>query len=133
MQTIVNLEQNIIQYKENDAKIKELEKEQQKLKIINLALMKGLKIKNHIYKTFQIQLIDSAKKKIGVNENKLIDLIGEQRVNSLKKVPIDAIVTGINEKTIPEAALDCIITTPIPEYVMIRTLKETKEPVNLSE
>lgn len=119
---IIDLEGNMLEYKELDSQRKEIELRQTQLKIQNLSLMKSLQLESHTYQNLIIKIIRSTKK-IGVDENKLISLIGPERVNSLKTIPIDAVTRGISEKTIPEAAMHCILTVPQSEYVMI---KETK-------
>lgn len=123
---IKNLEENMSEYKQLDKQLKEIETRQKQLKIQNLSIMKSLKLESHTYENLIIRIVRSTKK-IGVDENKLINLIGPDRVNSLKIIPVDAVTRGISDKTIPEAALYCILTVPQSEYTMIKEIKPSEK------
>ncbi len=126
------LGENMLAYKELDNQLKELKSRQDQLKIQNLSIMKSLALESYTYENLNIKLIKSFKK-TGVDENKLIGLIGPERVNSMKIIPVDAVVDGIRDKTLPPSAKFCILTVPQDEYVMIREVKPTSEKINISE
>lgn len=126
------LENNMVEYRELNTQLKEITNKLDQLKIQNLSLMKSLALETYTYDNLSIKLIKSFKK-TGVDENKLIGLIGPDRVNSMKIVPVDAVLSGIKDKTLPEAAKFCILTSPQAEYTMIREVKLPLEKINLSE
>ncbi len=123
----------MVEYKELNNLLNKLKTRQDRLKIQNLSLMRSLGLESHTYENLSIKLIKSFEK-TGIDENKLIGLIGQERVNAMKIIPVDAVVVGIRDKTLPPSAKFCILTSPQIEYVMIRELKTPLgEKINISE
>ncbi len=131
-QLIEKLEQNMIAYHSNSIVEKELEAKQNILKKENLAILQELNIKSHNSSNLRIE-IRQAKKKIGVDENKLIALIGQEHVDPLKRVPIEAVMAGIKDGTIYKNAIDCILTIDQAPYTIIKSLEEKSESVNVAD
>ncbi len=131
-QLIEKLEQNMIVYHDNSIVEKELEVKQNILKKENLAILQELNIKSHNSANLRIE-IRQAKKKIGVDENKLIELIGQEKVTPMKRVPIEAVMAGIKDQTIPKEAISCILTIDQAPYTMIKSLEEKSAPINVAD
>ncbi len=131
-QLIEKLEQNMIAYHDNNIVEKELEAKQNILKKENLAILQQLNIKSHNSNDLRIE-IRQVKKKIGVDENKLIELIGKEHVDPLKRVPIEAVMAGIKDHSIPNKAIDCILTIDQAPYTMITPIKEKSTPINVAD
>ncbi len=131
-QLIEKLEQNMVAYHDNSIIEKELEAKQNILKKENLAILQQLNMKSHNSASLRIE-IRQAKKKIGVDENKLIELIGKEHVDPLKRVPIEAVMSGIKDGTISKNAIDCILTIDQAPYTIIKSLEEKSASVNVSD
>lgn len=121
---IDKLSKNMTEYYENSLQIKEIEKIQDKLKLEDLEIMRQLEFKTYSNDILSIQVMQNHKK-IGVNENALAALIGKDVVDRLKTVPITAITQGIKNKTLPETAMNCILTVPEEPYTKITPIKTT--------
>ncbi len=129
---ITKLEQNMVAYYENSLAEKDIEAKQNILKKENLVILQELNIKSHNSANLRIE-IRQAKKKIGVDENKLIELIGQEKVTPMKRVPIEAVMAGIKDQTIPKEAISCILTIDQAPYTMIKSLEEKSESVNVAD
>jgi hypothetical protein len=125
------LYENVAEYYKLQQEAKEITKRSDLLKIQNLALMENLDTTLIEFDDLGLKIeVVFPKKKVGVDVNALIELIGKERVEAMKIVPVEAVVDGIENKTVPEKAMDCIITHPGKEYTKVTKSKEpkSKEP-----
>ena len=92
--------ENMLDYRQRAMQLKELEKEQDFLKVENLALMNELGLEVFSHGNLEIE-VKCNNKKIGVDEIKLASLIGRENTDKLKVVPIDAVLQGMKDGTLP--------------------------------
>lgn len=81
-------------------------------------MMKILGIDRADFDSYRIEFI-CPEDKIGVNEDLLKELIGNEMVESLKEVPVDKLVKGIENGTIPERAVEAIIKKAGNPYIKV--------------
>lgn len=123
--------QNMVEYRKFATQIKDLGKEQDKLKARNLALMQEYGLES--FADPENKLIISKEHKsfaVGVDEIALAKLIGEDAVASLRTVHPSTIKTQVKSEELVESALKCINTKPGKDFTVVRVLKtENEEPV----
>lgn len=131
-QLLEKLSKNMQDYHEISQKLKELDASQSIIKKENLTILQQLNLKTYSTDSLRIS-IEEHNKKIGVDEEKLAIIIGTGHLEHLKRVPVDAVLSGIKDKSIPESAKDCFITMKQPPFTKVISLKDSKEKVNLSD
>ena len=80
--------------------------------------MKMLGIDVADFDPYRIEFI-CPEEKIGVNEELLRELIGDEMVESLLEVPVDKLVKGIERKEIPERAVEAILKKDGNPYLKV--------------
>jgi len=122
----------MLEYRQRALELKAMEREQDFLKVENLALMNALGLKIFSHGTLDIE-VKCNNKKIGVDEFRLASLIGRENTDKLKIVPIDAVLKGVEDGSLPPTASTTIITIPGKDFVIIKEVKEERQPRSLSD
>ena len=120
------LQRNIIRQYELNQQIKTLSKEKDTLATESLDIMQCSGLKKFVHNNL-LMSVQSNKKKVGVNENILASLISPADVQLLKIVPVEAITSGLKNKTLPAAAKEAIITIDSAEFVTVKSLSDKEE------
>lgn len=123
-----NLKKNVVSYYENKLHIDSLEEKQDELKDQNLSMVKMLGLNKGDYVTFeevglQIQLIEMVKKD-RVDEDRIVEKYGKEKIDPLKVLPVAAIEAAIKTGKLPKEAEEFIIKKPPVEYTKVTAMTD---------
>lgn len=123
---LLKLRSNTIEYYGINQQLKPFLVRKEFLKAENMVSMKLLGIERADFDPYRIEMI-YPEDKIGVNEELLRELIGDEIVESLKEVAVEKLVKGIEKGTIPERAVETILKKDGNPYIKVFKIVSVKK------
>ena len=115
---LLRLKVNVVEYYSINQQLRPFLVKKEFLKGENMMFMKMLGIDVADFDPYRIEFI-CPEEKIGVNEELLRELIGDEMVENLLEVPVDKLVKGIERKEIPERAVEAILKKDGNPYLKV--------------
>jgi hypothetical protein len=115
---LLSLKANAVEYYGINQQLKPFLIRKEFLKAENMMMMKLLGIERADFDPYRIEMI-YPEDKIGVDEEMLRELIGNEIVENLKEVPVEKLAKGIERGTIPLRATEAIIKRDGNPYLKV--------------
>lgn len=126
---MLRLKSNVVEYYSINQQLKPIFARKEFLKGENMMFMKMLEIERADFDNmYRIEIV-YPEDKIGVNEELLIELIGNDIVEKLKEVSVNKLMKGVEKGEVGKRAIEAIITEDGNPYIKVFKINSAKKYV----
>ena len=115
---LLRLKANVVEYYSINQQLRPFLVKKEFLKGENMMMMKMLGIDRADFDPYRIEFI-CPEDKVGVDEDLLKELIGDEMVENLKEVSVEKLVKGIEKEEIPLRAVEAILKKDGNPYIKV--------------